>query len=68
MTRLSGHELLSEGAPYDGKKRRISSYYGGVSGEGRALCSCGALSDFLSSANKRKAWHRAHKEEIRGAK
>lgn len=36
-----------------------------ASGEGRALCECGALSEELPSRNKRAAWHRAHKTEIR---
>ena len=64
-TRLPGHELYSEGAPFDAKGRRVG--WMGTSGVGRGKCSCGAMSLELTSANKRKAWHRAHKDEIREA-
>jgi hypothetical protein len=63
--RMPGHELVAEGAPHDPKGRRVSTIYGGVSGAGCAKCSCGELSPGLDSANKRKLWHRAHKEELR---
>lgn len=67
MSRLAGHELISEGAPFDIKGHPAfparSSY--GTGGTGRGKCSCGALSDVLDSGTKRKVWHRGHKEEIR---
>lgn len=63
--RMKGHALAAEGAPHDLSGRRLSTIYGGVSGVGAALCSCGALSDVLDSANVRKAWHRKHKEQLR---
>lgn len=66
-TRLSGHELYREGAPYDDRGRPINIFWGGTAGAGRGKCSCGELSPGLSSATKRKAWHRAHKQEIREA-
>ena len=65
MSRLSGHELQYEGAPYDAKGRPVNTLYGGSAGDGRAKCSCRALSPVLSSANKRKQWHREHKETMR---
>jgi|GEM_PF-3697052 len=63
--RMAGHELIAEGAPHDPKGRRVNSLYSGVSGAGCGKCSCGKLSSAMASANKRKAWHRAHKEELR---
>lgn len=60
MTRLAGHELRYEGAPFNGQRKRIGAGWS-TSGEGRALCSCGALSPVLPSANQRKVWHRQHK-------
>ena len=66
--RLAGHTLASEGAPYllneQGEMQRQWKRYGGVSGEGRGLCSCGATSEILPSAYRRKKWHRAHKAEV----
>lgn len=66
MSRLPGHELISEGAPFDAKGRpEFPSRSGyGTGGKGRGKCSCGALSDVLDSGTKRKAWHRGHKENI----
>lgn len=59
---LKGHGLWFEGAPHDDHGKRIG--WRGVSGEGRARCSCGALSEPLPSASQRKAWHRTHKAEV----
>lgn len=66
MSRLAGHELISEGAPYDAKGRPAYPVRSGYStgGTGRGKCSCGALSDVLDSGAKRKGWHRGHKDEI----
>lgn len=59
----SGHGLLFEGAPHaqDHSGRVVRTNTWGVGGWGRGVCRCGAMSDMLDSANKRKAWHRAHK-------
>lgn len=64
---VSGHTLRSEGAPFDENGNHIypNGPRGGVSGTGRAKCSCGEVSEPLPSAYKRKAWHRGHKVEIR---
>jgi hypothetical protein len=62
------HTLRFEGAPHDDKGFRITigRFPYGVGGEGRAKCSCGALSEVLPSANRRRSWHRSvHKAEIR---
>ena len=67
-TRLPGHELWSEGAPYrrgDQAHVRCGGWMLGTSGEGYAVCSCGATSEVLTSANKRKQWHRDHKQTIK---
>jgi hypothetical protein len=59
-----GHALQREGAAFQavgGRWERID--WRSPAGTGRALCECGAVSDVLPSANKRKAWHRAHKSE-----
>ena len=70
MSRIKGHTLRFEGAPHvvaeDGRVVRVYGSYGGVSGFGRGLCSCGALSDLLDSAHQRKKWHREHKAEVAG--
>lgn len=73
---ITGHALKHEGAPHDNKGNRLNhrgepadvSYSIGATGEGRALCECGALSEELPSRNKRAAWHRQHKAEIRSQK
>ena len=65
-SRVSGHALLNEGAAFDddGKRKEFGRFYGlNTSGEGRAKCSCGELSEVLPSATKRRAWHRQHKSE-----
>ena len=62
------HGLQFEGAPHlvaeDGRVHRVSRPWGGVSGEGRGVCRCGAYSDILPSAHQRKKWHREHKREV----
>lgn len=65
---LSGHGLIREGAPFrdDGSMMIARSH--GTGGTGRGMCSCGALSEVLTSGNQRKAWHRKHKDEVRAAK
>lgn len=56
------HTLRFEGAPHDDRGARTNGF--GASGTGRAACACGELSDVLSTAAARKAWHRTHKEEM----
>lgn len=53
-TRLAGHILPHEG--------RLSA---GRQAEGVGVCSCGATSEVLPSANARKRWHAEHKDLIR---
>lgn len=65
-SRVTGHTLRNEGAPFDSYKVPLRRS-GGVSGRGRALCSCGALSDELVSGAERKQWHRDHKAAIAAA-
>jgi hypothetical protein len=60
-TRLAGHTLDSEGAAFDGRGRRVRD-----SRLGYGVCSCGDMSELLTSNNARKRWHRDHKAEIRG--
>lgn len=71
MTRVAGHTLRNEGAAFEmwtafpqGEARPIRVRWNGTSGIGFALCSCGARSPILNSANLRKAWHRNHKTEV----
>ena len=66
MSRLPGHELVSEGAPFeaDGRSSYPTRWMGGTGGTGRGKCSCGELSDVLYSGAKRKSWHRGHKDGI----
>ncbi|WP_159601603.1 hypothetical protein [Agromyces humi] len=61
-TRLAGHTLANEGAPFNDNGARIG--YRGTSGEGRGKCSCGELSDVVASGGARRRWHADHKAEI----
>ena len=65
-TLLKGHALRDEGQPAylsDGtfdlnwRYRRTR--------EGRAKCSCGALSEMGVTQAEAKRWHRAHKDSLR---
>lgn len=60
--RVVGHELMGEGAPYDGVTRLNN---GGIGGYGRARCTCGLLSGPMLTAGDRKAWHRVHKIAVK---
>jgi len=66
LTRLAGHSLFREGAPYQGlagaqeQVGRVS-----VAGPGRARCSCSVKSGRLATAAARRAWHREHKDAVR---
>jgi hypothetical protein len=61
---MPGHELICEGAAHSVRGQQIN-LYGGVGGTGYGKCSCGKLSPITHSGRERKAWHRAHKEELR---
>ena len=67
-TRLAGHGLRSEGAPFmlneDGNWARSSRHFSTVSGVGRGPCECGAVSPLTNSSTDRKKWHREHKAEV----
>jgi hypothetical protein len=65
--RLAGHTLIGEGAPHTSTGVRVLRSWGGTYGTGHGKCSCGALSEELPSSTKRKAWHRAHKEDVRAS-
>lgn len=58
-TRLAGHAL-----PREGRVQLGGVIIGDGSGEGRAVCSCGAESPLLPSTRARRKWHRDHKNDI----
>lgn len=64
---VPGHTLAYEGAAHD-EKGQVESRRGYVfrGGPGRAKCSCGELSEVLTSCAKRRQWHRDHKNDILG--
>lgn len=63
MSRMPGHELIREGAPFEADGRDSYPARWG-SGTGCGRCSCGALSEVLTSGAARKNWHRGHKDSI----
>lgn len=60
-TQTRAHRLMREGAPYDDGGNERGGGDLGVRGPGRALCTCGELSNILPSAAARKRWHKDHK-------
>ncbi len=58
---VPGHTLIGEGHAFGPEANRWAS---GTGGKGYAKCSCGATSDVLDSANKRRQWHREHKLQV----
>ena len=66
-TRLAGHGLWSEGWPVEKTPGHGPGWRSLTrrAGPGRALCECGEMSPVLDSANKRKRWHKEHKEQAR---
>ena len=62
-TRVPGHTLRFEGAPYvqgpDGTWSPAVRTWQGV-----GMCSCGDHSEVLDSNERRKRWHRGHKSDI----
>lgn len=57
------HNLKNNGAPYTDAATLVNQDPKATAGEGRALCTCGQLSDVLSSGRARREWHKAHKLE-----
>lgn len=69
-TRLSGHTLWSEGWPVEVADNNDRGWreLRHRSDVGRALCSCGEMSEVLLSAAERQRWHREiHKPAVREA-
>ena len=66
MSRVPGHELIREGAPFEanGRSSYPARWGSGTGGTGRGKCSCGALSEVLDSGAARKNWHRRHKDSV----
>lgn len=64
---MSGHALMNEGAAFDdaGNRKDFGRFVLNTSGEGRAKCSCGELSEVFLTASARKLWHRDHKAEMK---
>lgn len=67
--RVPGHTLVAEGAAFDERKQRkdFGHRFYTTDGPGRALCSCGDLSDELPSRRYRREWHREHKAAVLSA-
>jgi hypothetical protein len=68
-TRLTGHGLLNEGAPFlldittnPPVLYRMDS--NGTSGVGRGRCTCRAMSPEVETAAARRAWHVQHKAAV----
>lgn len=57
------HNLKFNGAAYNDAAALINPDTKVTAGEGRALCTCGQLSDQLPSGRARREWHKAHKLE-----
>lgn len=55
------HSLKHNGAAYNDAAALINPDTKVTSGEGRALCTCGILSEQLPSGSARRAWHKEHK-------
>jgi hypothetical protein len=68
FTRLAGHALQAEGKAFaPGSLAEGEAPWIRVRGHiGRAVCSCGAVSDVEWADAARKRWHKAHKDKERG--
>jgi hypothetical protein len=66
-TLLKGHALRHEGhAWYDADGQYVGDYGRRVySGNLRAKCSCGAVSEPNISTKAARQWHREHKDSLR---
>lgn len=58
---MTKHALKHNGAAYNGNAELINPNTKVTSGAGRALCTCGILSEELPSGGARRAWHKAHR-------
>lgn len=63
QTLVAGHTLRYEGAPH-AVNEQGQIVRPGPGRYGRGLCSCGRLSDLLTSSAARKRWHAEHKAAI----
>jgi hypothetical protein len=59
----TNHNLKHNGAAYNDAAALINPDPKVTSGAGRALCTCGILSEELPSGGARRAWHKAHKAQ-----
>lgn len=57
------HNLKHNGAAYNDQAALINPDPKVTSGAGRALCTCGILSEELPTGGARRAWHKAHKAQ-----
>src|SRR4051812_5414525 len=55
------HNLKNSGVPYDAKGVMVNDDFS-TAGIGRALCTCGWLSESLKSGGARREAHKKHKE------
>lgn len=63
--RAKGHTLVAGGKPFDRWGVRLFPEVGpGDRLSGRAMCSCGAMSQSLDSERARIRWHTDHKKEV----
>lgn len=63
--RAKGHTLVAEGKPFDRWGVRLFPEVGPNEPlSGRAMCSCGAISEPLDSDRARIRWHTSHKKEV----
>lgn len=60
------HTIKADGAPFDYKGQPLNEGKS-TAGDGRALCSCGWVSDELSTRAGRKIAHATHKDEVEQA-
>lgn len=61
------HSLRYNGAAFNADGDLINADTKVTSGSGRAACSCGVLSDKLTTGAARRNWFKAHKEEAAAA-
>jgi hypothetical protein len=66
-TALRGHALRGEGKAYVPAGEGLWERAGLPADLGRALCECGAVSDWHVSDAARKRWHAQHKAAVRAA-
>jgi hypothetical protein len=57
----TNHALKHNGAAYNDAAELINPDPKVTAGPGRALCTCGILSEELPSGGARRAWHKAHR-------